>query len=507
MLLVVNKLIRRRWLQGLTICVVVLALFIYNSQRAVTADTNTDEIAALIDAALYTRREFFGAQAIVPYPTAEARNRLADVLTKHPDNPTVLLKLAQLDEKLGREAEALRGMQTYVEHEPDKEQALATIGEFFHRRAQFAAEAESLERLLTVAPEERRVDVFRRLIELAEKHRLDKYLTSSFFEHVVEQNPSAFEIVKQYQDRLIEDGDYVAALNLVRRNKDRFPAYRASMLESEVSLLDDLGREKEAESVYTKAFDPFWAADVSENFYAFLRNHDRFRAYGQELREAFRRNPTDLSVAVRLLHYSNYSGDNSPEVFVQLEKARAARQIAWKQDELITITRLLLAQGYGEAASRFLYTIYLQGELKPGSPLRARVLYQLFELLSDAGDERLSLTRGDLKFYQDIATADPHPGMVGGIVSLILSDTNPQQELALQEQRAVRRFNRASAYRIFTAYKQEYPTAPELAQMYLDIVRLYSATKDVKVAAETLAEFEKRYADAPEYAEVALKLA
>src|SRR6185503_9349869 len=229
--------------------------------------------------------------------------------------------------------------------------------------------------------------------------------------------------------------------------------------------------------------------------------------YGQELRIAFRRNPTDFATAVRLLHYSNYMGRNAPDVFVQLEKARAARHITWKQDELITITRLLLAEGYGEAASRFLYTLYLQGELKPGSPLRARVLYQLFELLSDAGDQRLSLTRGDLKFYQDIATADPHPGMVGGILSLILSDTNPQQEFAFQEQRAVKRFNRAAAYRIFIAYKQENPTAPELAQMYLDIVRLYSATKDLKVASETLAEFEKRYADAPEYADVALKLA
>src|SRR4029453_1878442 len=59
----------------------------------------------------------------------------------------------------------------------------------------------------------------------------------------------------------------------------------------------------------------------------------------------------------------------------------------------------------------------------------------------------------------------------------------------------------------FLAYKQEYPTAPELAQMYLDIVRLYSANKDLKVASETMAEFESRYGDAPEYAEVALKLA
>jgi outer membrane protein assembly factor BamD (BamD/ComL family) len=174
---------------------------------------------------------------------------------------------------------------------------------------------------------------------------------------------------------------------------------------------------------------------------------------------------------------------------------------------LITISRLLLADGYGEAASRFLYTLYLQGDMKQGSKLRARVLYQLFEILVDAGDQRLSLTRGDLKFYQDIATADPHPGMMGGILSLILSDTDPKYEFGVEEERAVSHFNRAAAYRIFTAYKQENPTAPELAQMYLDIVRLYTADKNLDVASETLAEFEKRYTDAPEFPEVALKLA
>src|SRR5689334_11712676 len=491
---------------GLMLAAVVVAVFVCKSQQSVTAEPG-GETAALIESALYTRHEFFGAQAIVPYPTAEARNRLAAVLEKYPDTPQILLKLAQLDEKLGREEEALREMQSYVEHEIDKPEALNTVADFFHRRAQFAAEAESLARLIRIAPPERRVEIFRTLIELAEKHRLDKYLTPSFYEQIINENPEAFEIVKEYQDRLVEQKNLAAALNLVRQNKDRFPEHRAELIKSEVSLLDQMGRAKEAESVYIKDFDPFWPTELSENFYDFLKDHDRFLAYGHELRVAFRRDPTDFDVAVRLLHYSRYTGRNAPDVFVQLEKARAARQIVWKQDELITITRLLLSDGYGEAASRFLYTLYLQGELKPGSPLRARVLYQLFELLSDAGEQRLALTRGDLKFYEDIATADPHPGILNGILSFVLSDTHPSEELALQEERAVRRFNRAAAYRIFVAYKQEYPTAPELAQMYLDIVRLYSATKEVKIAAETLAEFEKRYADAPEYADVALKLA
>ena len=502
----------RRGLVALLIIALFVTIFISYSQLTVTAnkesDTNReagDDLAVLIDDALYTRHEFFGAQAIVPYPTAEARNRLAAVLEKYPDKPRILLKLAQLDEKLGREEEALREMQAYVKQETNQEEALTTIADFFHRRAQFAAEAESLERLLSLAPAERRVEIFRKLSELAEKHLLEKYLTPSFYEHIVEQNPSAFEIVEHYQEKLIEQGNSAAALELLRRNKDRFPEHRVQLIEQEVTLLDEMGKPKEAEAVYVEGFDPFGPTELLDNFYEFLKEHDRFRSYGYELRDAFRRNPTNVDVAVRLIHYSRYGGDDSSHVFVQLEKARAARQIVWKQDELVAIARLLLSAGYGEAASRFLYTLYLQGELKPGSPLRAKVLYQLFALVSDAGEQRLSLTRGDLKFYQDIA--DPHPGIFGGILSLILSDTQPKEEFALQEARATKHFNRASAYRIFLAYKQEYPTAPELAQMYLDIVRLYSANKDFKVASETLAEFESRYGDAPEYADVALKLA
>ena len=485
---------------------IVAGVFIY-SYFSVRAKANPDEVSTLIEAALYTRHEFFGAQAIVPFPTAEARNRLAEVQAKYPDNPQIYLKLSQLDEKLGHEELALQEMQAFVEHEPDKLKALETMVEFFDRRAQFSAEAETLERMLHVAPPEKRIELFRDLIELAETHRLEKYLTPRFYEQTIVDNPSAYEIVEQYQKRLIDNDDYDKALILVRQNKAHFPQHHDELVQIEASLLEDMGRVKEAEEVYKQAFDPFWSSELSEHFYDFLKSNDRYRAYGHELREAFRRNPADFDVAVRLLDYANYAEDRRPDVFVQLEKTRAARHIKWTQDELITITRLLIADGYGEAASRFLYTLYLQGEMKPGSKLRARVLYQLFEILADAGNQRLSLTRGDLKFYQDIATADPHPGMTGGILSLILSDTDPKYELGVEEERAVSYFNRAAAYRIFTAYKQENPTAPELAQMYLDIVRLYTGTRNLEIASETLAEFEQRYPDAPGLPEIALKLA
>ncbi|HEY6403488.1 MAG TPA: hypothetical protein VI479_18840, partial [Blastocatellia bacterium] len=155
----------------------------------------------------------------------------------------------------------------------------------------------------------------------------------------------------------------------------------------------------------------------------------------------------------------------------------------------------------------FLYTLNQQGALRRGSELRAKVLYELFRLSFNAGTNRTPMTAGDLKFYEDVAKSDPHPGMLGGALSLVLADSNPQAEFDLEQEAAVEHFNTAAAYRLFNVYKQENPTSPELAQMYLDLIRRYSTTGDANVAATLVAEFEKRYEDAPQYAEVALKLA
>jgi tetratricopeptide (TPR) repeat protein len=479
------------------------------STGASASETNRagDEKDALIEAALYTRAEFFGAQALVPYPTAEARNRLAEVGEKFPREPRILLKLSELDEKLGRDEDALNEIQSYVQLQPENEEALENLVDFSGRRAQYGMEAAALERLLSITPAWKRANTLRRLIELAHAHGLKKYLAPEFYEQAIARDLSAFEVIEAYLDQLIKEKNYADALKVLRQYKERFPARRIYLIEKEVSILDQMGQAREAEAVYTAAFDPFWPDKLSESFYSFLKNHDRFRAYGSELREAFRRDPANFEIAVKLVHYSTAAYSSDPGIFVQLEKARSARGIAWKPEELSTVARLLIADGYGDAASRFLYTLYAQGGMKPGSELRAKVLYQLFELMSDASDERISLTKGDLKFYQDIASADTHPGMLGGVLSLVLSDTNPAREFRHEEERAVKYFNRAAAYRLFNAYKQEYPTSPELAQMYLDLVHLYTATGDTDVAGETLAEFEKRYADAPGYPDVALKLA
>src|SRR5437868_515188 len=466
-----------------------------------------DEVERLIDSALYTRAEFFGAQARVPYPTAEARNRVASLRVQRPKEPCVSLSLARLDEKLGRYELAEEELGEYVAESGEGRDALEELAAFQHRRALSAKEAATLERLLRNAPDEERSVVLERLVRLAESQKLLNYLAPEFFEGVIAEHPSDFRVVAAYVDRLAEKREASSALDAVRRYRERFPVRRLYFMAKEVSILEAAGRAREAEAAYLSAFDPFWPDDVSEKFYDFLREHDRYRAYGGELREAFRRDPADLRLAVRLFHFRKHAYEGTTGIFARVEEARAARRVTWEPEELATAARLLIKEGDGDSAARFLYTLVARGQLEKGSPVRAKVLYQLFELLSDAGDERLALTRGDLRFYRDVAASDPHPGMLGGVLSLIFSGERPSRELEREDEAAVKFFNRAASYRVFNAYKEENPTSPELAQMYLDLVRLYSAEGEPQVAASALAEFEQRYGDAPQYAEVALKLA
>jgi len=492
----------------------LLAAIVYSHHVAadatekITGKSARDEKGALIESALFTRAEFFGSQSLVPYPTFEARNRLGEIQQKLPNDAQVYLKLSQLDEKLGRFESAETEIKRYVEIQRNDQAALNTLSAFFHRRAQFDDEAATLERIAAIAPPYEKANILRELIELARVHKLENYISPNFYKQIADQNPVVFEIITQYIDKLVEEKDYAEALKAARQYENYFPADKNYFVTEEATLLSIMNEEKEAEAVYTTAFDPFWSKELSESFYDLLREHDRFRAYGHELRTELKRNPANFDAAVRLHHYAKYSyEEESSGIFAQLEEARAARKIGWKPEELATCARLLIADGDGDAASRFLYTLYVQGEMKPGSELRAKILYQLFEMLCDAKDERLALTRGDLKFYKDVATADYHPGITGGILSLIFSDADPKAQFEKEEARAVKHFNRAAAYRIFNAYKQEYPTSTELAQMYLDIVRLYTATNEPNVASATLDEFEKRYEDAKAYPEVALKLA
>src|SRR5687768_6555720 len=130
-----QKFVPFRFLQfAVYLAVLIFAVFYgFNSTRSV--QIQPDKKQAAIETALFTRAEFFGAQAIVPFPTEQARARLAEVLRDFPGDAEILQKLAGLDEKLGRFDEAESSLKAL---KPENLQALA---DFYGRRAAFEKQA------------------------------------------------------------------------------------------------------------------------------------------------------------------------------------------------------------------------------------------------------------------------------------------------------------------------------------------------------------------------------
>ncbi len=489
---------------SVAICGSIASLLIFALLHFSSAKISAEDVNSEMENALFTRQEFFGAQAIVPFPTVEARERLAKLAEQLPDNPHILEKLAELDEKLLQFDEAENNLKHLIEIDQSKMNDLAS---FYERRAQFTKEAEMLRKILFSYDAENRAAIFERLIKLARKHDLKEYQQTQFYAEVAKVNADVYPIFEKLTGNLREEKNYAEALFFVRQAKIQFPAKQTYLLQKEIEILLENNNPTEAEKVYRSAFDPFWSETEAQKFYDFLSDQDHLRAYGAELKLRFKKTPADFDTAIRLALYQNhdysYGNDEVTPIILKLEQAKKS----WTTEELVTVSRLLLQANEADLALRFLYTLYLREDFKTNSALRAKILYQLFEMFSDAESQRLPLTKGDLRFYEDVAKADTNPGITTGILSLIFSDSNPRKKLDEQETKANKFFNRAAAYRIFEEYKRENPKSDELAQMYLDIVRLYTATKDTEIAEKTLDEFADKYENSADYPAAALKLA
>lgn len=486
--------------------VVCALFFLLRDSNTVNAGNKNNQLKTEIESSLFVQTEFFGSQISVPLPTVQASKNLNKLLEKYPNEPQIVLQLARLNEKLENFAQAEKDLQHFTELSSNKIEALENLSSFYHQRANFKKEGETIETILQISPLENREYYFARLLELAEKNGLENYLTPVFYEKYINENSFSFNVIEKYLDKLIENKQIDKALEFIRESKSRFPEHKLYFLEKEISLLP----ANESEKLYIESFDPFWSEQNAQNFYNFLSDNDRLRAYGNELREKFQKDKSDFDTAIRLIGYRNhdykYGNDSSENIILQLERERNKKQIKWNSEELLILSRILLSEDNGDLASRYLYTLFLQPDVQQKGEMRAKVLYQLFEVFVDSDSEKVTLSKGDLRFYEDIAKADSRPGISTGILSLIFSDTNIQKKFEEKQANAVRLFNLSAAYQLFQEYKTEQPTSPQLAQMYLDLIRLNVFQNELIIAQQLLNEFEQRFENSEDFTNVALKL-
>lgn len=495
-----------------------------------TADPNRAPQAA-VDDALFTNEEFFDSQASVARPYSIALERVGPLLTKYPKDSRLHLHAARLAERLGQNDRAASEMVAYADLKKRSADALLRLANFYHDRARFADEVRTLQELAKSLKVSERGRVYKRAAEIVRSHSLKEFKPADFFADLVAADPSSIQPVKDYVRELRLAKQNSGALAVLVAFQPKFPSELAYFLKTRSAILEDNGDRRAAEDVYSSAFDPNWPRAVATDYYDVLRRFGRYRIVRRGLQERVRSGVAELDTVGRLFNIYSYEGsyEAASELLRDLEDRRAGKKVAqdrvrerpannetsqagsgrdgWTPRELETVAAMFTSIGDYDQASRYLYTLYLTGGLQPASEQREQALYRLFKVMLDAAGSPTRVASGDLSFYKDVAQLDPHPGFMNGVLSLVLSGIDPAAEFKNKEKAAAGYFNRAFAYRIFTAFKQEYARSNHLAEMYLGVVNVFSELGEHKLAIEAGREFQQRFSDSPRYAEVSLRIA
>ena len=134
-------------------------------------------------------------------------------------------------------------------------------------------------------------------------------------------------------------------------------------------------------------------------------------------------------------------------------------------------------------------------------------LGSLARLLLTAPEQAIHFGSGNLSLYRDVATMDPHPGFLNGVLSLLLNNSDPPDRYAMEEQNAAPYFRRARAAELVALFESRFPNSPERADLRERVIEATRSTdrRDGVIRAGT--KFLADFPNAPNRTAVALRMA
>ncbi|MCI0602782.1 hypothetical protein L0156_07185 [bacterium] len=465
--------------------------------------------------ALFHTEDFQEQQAHVPNTLQDAKAKLEAAIQKEPSKPEPYQALAEINEKLLDFAAAEINMKLFVEKSANKDAAFTRLESFYHNRLRFEDELRTLQehasaltvRETDVSSKSGRYAIFKKIIQHIGNYGLNVDVRTFYLESIqsypAEQKPY-LEFI-QY----VKNTDKKAAVETLEKFKAQFPNDNNTYLLTRASLLTP----EEAFDLMNRSFHPLWNQNLYRAFDGYLIATERKRDYLESLKDRLQNNPLDVDAVARLFHAYHLAGNlieaqNTLNDFRLLKEEAASKKSSWSAKELYWMASLNQKLLNYNDASRFYYALYEQLIHKPERDLTADLaLCGLFEILLAAQDRPVQLGAGNLDYYKDIATMDQNPGILNGILSLILNGTNPASELEMQQDKASGYFNRAEALRLVRLTRRHFPNSRYLAGMYRDSLRIFEKYGMDKLLVEAGEEFFRQFRNAPEIFEVGVAVA
>ena len=467
-----------------------------------------------IDSASRLEKVFFGAVRRPPKETREALTRL--IANSPSDAELYSLRALEAEQQLDFTA-AEADWKKYIQTASDKGAARVAMADFYHRRLRSGDELNALALAATErAPEsdkllpasrQRRWKIYERLIQLVDEQRLDPVAGMFQYNAWIARYPAMPELYRNYFKFAMEHGRYDFAGQIGASYEKAFPKDQEFPIAARAEVAARIGTPEQALAIYESSFRPLWPAGLVKDYFDLLTRTDSLRVYLERARAGVAANPTGIENAARLFYYWQQENDaaQAGRALAEFRERKNARKSPWTAEELLTLGRLYESiHNYDEAARNY-YTLYSVARSDDG--MAEAGLGSLARLLLSSPEQPIHFGSGNLSLDRDVATMDPHPGFLNGVLSLLLNDTDPPNREAMEEQFAGAYFRRARAAELVSLYESRFPNSSEragLRERVIESYAIYGASDGViRAGAKFLADFP----DAPDRTAVAMRMA
>lgn len=443
----------------------------------------------------------------------ETRSMLAEAITARPDE-TELYRLRALESERALDFIAAESdWREYAARVDDPADGRLALADFYAERLRPADEVDSLLAVgrspdppgdeLRPVVERRSWTAFERALGAVDLHALGDDLRLEVLAAWVTRYPEERAVYERRFVGLLEAGRVDAAQSLIDDYAAAFPSDRYSRVSMTARLVAAVDGDDAAVAFYEEAFEPLWPQPLVDEFFARLERQGLLRERLDEARARRAADPNDLEPAAWIFHYRRRQGDRAAAV------SELSRYLASLESpaavQLETLGRLFRGENAANDAARCFQALYSA----PGatSEHRETALAELASLLLDQPEQPIRFGEEDLSFYRDVATLDPHPGFLNGVLSLVLNSQGLDWNFDNQDNQARAYFRRAKALELIDRLDRDFPSSDRRAALRAKAVGVLAVYGDSEAVIRRGESFLADFPQAYQRSEVSLRIA
>ncbi|MBS1852927.1 MAG: tetratricopeptide repeat protein [Acidobacteria bacterium] len=474
------------------------------------------EGGSAIESAFYRLMSLPGGQVLFRRAPRETRPALSQMVQAQPQTAELYSLRAMEDEQALDFPAAEADWKRYAENASDKTSAQLALADFYQRRLRPAEEIKALaviahaaagpDEILTPATQQRSWLAWERIFGVIQRHGLPPEQSVAQYKGWLARYPQEQTLYTRFLEYLIGQKDYSAAGQLIADYHQQFPGDEIFPVKAQALVEYRQGSVQGGLAVYERSFQPLWSPELVKSYFDLLTQTQNLRRFLDQARAALNANPEDLNAIARVFYYYQQQGklDAAQEVIADFRAHKEAAKAAWKGQELFVCARLLEDIHVYPEAARYYFALYNSQGMENAQEI---ALAGLTNLLLTAPESPIRLGTGELSMYRDIATLDPGPGYLNGILSLLLNSTEPAMQYSEEEQRAVPYFHRARAAELLALLDTRFPNSARRPELHAKLLEFYAGNGESAAVIQGGKEFLANFRNASQRTAVALLMA